>query len=141
MRKLASYINSSSKRTAIFNEFCDCFQDTNRKILKVCETRWLTHYSCIERVLESWDTITHFLNEMVVSEKTKSGEYLLSLIQNVDLKAYFLFLKYVLNFFNAFNAFFQAIETKIHLLQSKSVTFLIQICQNFLKPELLLDMP
>lgn len=74
---------------------------------------------------------------MVVSEKSKSGEHLLSLMENVDTKAYFLFLKYILNFFNSFNAFFQAIETRIHLLQPKSLNLLMQICQNFLKPELL----
>lgn len=140
LKKIASYINSSPKRLAIFNEFCDCFQDTNRKILKLCDTRWLSHYSCIDRVLESWDTIKYFLNEMVMSDKVKSGEYLLSLMENVEIKAYFLFLKYVLNFFNSFNAFFQAHETRIHLLQPKSLNFLMQICQNFLKPNLLKDL-
>ena len=41
LRNIASYINSNPKRSAIFNEFCECFQDTNHKILKLCETRWL----------------------------------------------------------------------------------------------------
>ncbi|KAL6421413.1 hypothetical protein ACFW04_014198 [Cataglyphis niger] len=137
--KIASYINSSPKRLSIFNEFCECFQDTNYKILKLCGTRWLSLYFCIDRVLESWDSIKYFFNEMVMNDKTKSGKYLLSLIKNVDIRAYYLFLKYVLNFFNSFNAFFQAHETRvhIHLLQSKIVNFLIQISENFLKPELL----
>jgi len=109
----------------------------NHKILKLCDTRWLSHYLCIERLLESWDTIKHFLSEIVVSEKTKSGEYLLSIMGNVETKAYFLFLKYILNFFNAFNASFQALETRIHLLQPKSLNFLFKICRHFLKDELL----
>lgn len=116
LRKIASYINSSPKRLAVFNDFRNCFQDTNRKLLKLCDTRWLSHYLCIDRVLESWNTIKHFLIEMTVSEKTKSGEYLLIIMENVETKAYFLFLKYALNLFNSFNAFFQAHETKIHLL-------------------------
>lgn len=76
---------------------------------------------------------------MTVNEKNRTAEYLLSLIENVDTKAYFLLLKYILHFFNFFNAFFQAHETRIHLLQSKSVNFLIQISQlqNFLKAELI----
>jgi len=134
LRKVVNYINSSPKRSAIFKEFCDCFQDTNRKLLKLCDTRWLSHYICVDRILESWETIKYFLNEMVVSEKTKSGENVLSLMNNIDIKAYFLFLRYVLHFFNAFNTFFQAHETRIHLLHSKAVNFLIQITQNFLKP-------
>ncbi|EFN72092.1 Zinc finger protein KIAA0543, partial [Camponotus floridanus] len=137
LRKIASYINSSPKRLAVFNEFSECFQDTNRKILKLCDTRWLSHYLCIDRLLELWDSIKYFLNEIVVSEKTKSGEYLLSLMENVNIKAYYLFLKYVLNFFNSFNAFFQAHETRIHILQTKSVNFLVQISEHFLKPDLL----
>ena len=72
---------------------------------------------------------------MVVSEKTMSGENLLSIMSNVETKAYFLFLKYILNFFNTFNAFFQASETRIHLLQQKSLIFLSQICRNFLRDE------
>lgn len=76
---------------------------------------------------------------MVVSDKTKSAEDLLSMMDNVELRAYFLFLKYVLNYFNSFNAYFQSTETRIHLLQLKSVDFLSHICQNFVKKEFLKD--
>lgn len=130
-KKISNFINSSPKCSAIFTEFSECFQGKKLKILKLCDTRWLSHYLCVERLLESWDTIKHFLTEFVVSEKTTAGEYLLSLMGNVELKAYFLFLKYILNLFNAFNAFFQALETRIHLLQLKSQNFLFEVCRNF----------
>ncbi|XP_070529959.1 zinc finger protein 862-like [Cardiocondyla obscurior] len=137
LRKISTYINNSPKRLAIFNEFTECFQNNTHKILKLCDTRWLTHYSCVDRVLESWDSIQYFLHDMVVNEKSKSAEYLLSLMINVETKEYFLFLKYILNVFNTFNAYFQAAETKIYLLQSKSVDFLVQVCTNFLKLDVL----
>ncbi|KAM0727925.1 Zinc finger protein 862 [Formica fusca] len=130
LKKMANYINSSPKRAAIY-------QETNHKILKLSDTRWLSRHSCVERHLELWDTTKLFLTEMVVSEKSKSGENLLSIMQNPDVKAYLLFLKHILNFFNSFNAFFQALETRIHLLQPKSVELLITVCKHFLKPELL----
>ncbi|EZA60001.1 SCAN domain-containing protein, partial [Ooceraea biroi] len=157
-KKIVSYINSSPQRTAIFHEFCDCFQEKYRKIVRLSDTRWLSHYICVERLLQSWCTIRHFLQEMVVSEKCKSAIHLLSTIDNVELKAYFLFLKYVLYwvikwrfyickvsylmtqyFFNAFNTFFQSTETRVHLLQLKSSTFLLQMCRNFLKKDYLKD--
>jgi len=50
-----------------------------------------------------------------MSEKTKSAHYLLYTMQNPDVKAYLLFLKHILNFCNFFNAFFQAVETRIQL--------------------------
>lgn len=97
VKKIANYINSSPKRSAIFDEFCECFQETNRKILKLSDTRWLSRYLCIERILQCWDTI-ELLREIVMSEKTKSGEYLLSVMRNPDLKAYLLFFKHFILF-------------------------------------------
>ncbi|EZA60855.1 hypothetical protein X777_13057 [Ooceraea biroi] len=110
-------------------------------MLKLAGTRWLSRHSCISRLLKYWDTIQHFLNEIIITEKSKSGEYLLSIMQNVDTKAYFLFLHYILNFFNIFNAYFQAEETRIYLLQSKSFNLLTDISRNFLKPEILENLP
>ena len=136
-KKIATYINSSPKRSAIFVEFCECFQEAVRKILKLSDTRWLARHACIDRVLEYWDTIKHFLRELAISEKSDSAEYLLCIMEKLDVKAYLLFLKHILNFFNTFNAFFQALETRIHLLQPKSFQFLITICKHFIKPELL----
>ena len=46
-------------------------------------------------------------------------------------------MKYILYFLNLFNTFFQAVETRVHLLQSKTVEFLTTICKHFLKPECL----
>lgn len=145
VKKVANYITNSPKRTAIFPEFSatflECFQEKSHKILKLSEMQWLCHHMCIEKLLESWDTIKYFLNETILSEKTKCGEDILCEMQKVDTKAYLLFLKYILHFFNTFNTFFQAVETRIHLLYPKSIDFLIKICTNFLKPELLKDLP
>jgi len=135
VKKLGYYINSSPKRSAIFDEFCECFMTENRKILKLSDTRWLSRHACIERLLELWDTIELFLREIVMSDKTKTGENLLCTMQKPDLKAYLYFLKHILHFLNSFNAFFQALETRIHLLQPKSFQLLIMICKHFLKPE------
>jgi len=137
VKKVASFINSSPKRSAIFQEFSECFKETNHKILKLCDTRWLSRHLCIERILNSWDTINNFLTEIVVSDKTQSGENLLSVMHKPDVKAYLLFLKHILHFFNSFNAFFQALETSIQKLQPKSLELLNIICKHFLNPELL----
>src|SRR5436190_7351912 len=83
------------------------------------------------------DTIKLFLTDMLINEKSTSGEYLLSVMQNPDVKAYLLFLKHILNYLNSFNAFFQAAETIIYFLQPKSVELLTIISKHFLKPELL----
>lgn len=91
LKKIANYVNSSPKRSAIYREFSEYFQEKSCKLLKLCETRWLSRHACVERILDSWDTIKHFLSEMVMSEKTTSGENLLCIMQNVETKAYLLF--------------------------------------------------
>lgn len=145
LKKVANYIKSNvksgHKRSATFRDFCECFREKNHAILKLSETRWLSHYTCVEKLLEFWDNIKHILEEIIMIEKTKNGENLLYIMQNVDIKAYLLFLKYILHFFNEFNTFFNVVETRIHLLQLKSLDFLTEICKKFLKPELLNDLP
>lgn len=139
IKKIAIYIKNSPKRTTTFREFCACFQEKNQKILKLSDIRWLSRYEYVQAFLKSWDTINNFLNEMVISEKIKSGE-LLTIMQK-NIKAYLLFLKYILHFFNDFNTFFQAVETRIHLLYLKSIELLTDISKNFLKSKLLKDLP
>ena len=86
------------------------------------------------------DSVLHFLQELVVSEKTKSGDHLLIIMQNPEAKAYLLFLKYVLEYFNDFSLFFQSQQTRIHLLQNTAKTLLFDILRHFLEPQLLKHM-
>ncbi|XP_066583780.1 protein FAM200A-like [Prorops nasuta] len=137
MKKISTYVNSSPKRSAIYEEFSTAFQEKNKKILKLCDTRWLCRYQCIERILTSWNSIVNFLREMVVSENSKTAQDLLSTVENVDTKAYFLFLKFVLNYFNSFSAYFQTRETRVHLIYDKSVQLLKDLCINYLKTPLI----
>lgn len=93
VKKIAIYIKNSPKRSTIFREFCACLQEKNHKNVK-SDIRWLSRYEYVQAFLKSWDTIDHFLNEMVISEKIKSGELLIIMQKNI--KAYLLFLKYIL---------------------------------------------
>ena len=54
--------------------------------------------------------IRYFLYEIVVSEKAGPAKDLLSIMDNVKTKAYFLFLQYILDFFNKFYAHFQSLD-------------------------------
>ena len=137
LKEILNYINSSPKCSAIYRDFSDCFLETSHNILKLSHTRWLSRHSCIERIFESWDAIKLFLTDMALADKSKSAKDLMSVMGSYDVKAYFLFLEHILDHFNSFNAFFQATETRIHLLQPKSVKFLTTICKYFLKPKLL----
>jgi len=59
------------------------------------------------------------------------------MMQNPEIQAYLLFLQYILDDFNKFNASFQTQETKIHFLESAAKNFLKTILRNVIKAPLL----
>ncbi|XP_066589316.1 protein FAM200A-like [Prorops nasuta] len=136
IKKLVSFINLSSKRTAIFDDLQIALENDSKKLLKYAETRCLSRHNCIKRILELWSTLHQFLLEQM-AEKVNQAEELLVIMQNSETKAYLLFLEPVLERFNSFNASFQAKETKIQLLHEASINFLMFFANKFLKPAIL----
>ncbi|KYN10445.1 hypothetical protein ALC57_17419 [Trachymyrmex cornetzi] len=139
LRKVASFISSSPKRACIFEQFKKsfCFDGTCSKILKLSKTRWLSRHACVAKLNENWDVLLKFLQEKQLGEKSKSGAALLSLMQNSEIQAYLLFLEYILDVFNKFNASFRTEETKVHLLQSAAENLLKTVLKNVVKAPLL----
>ncbi|XP_066590784.1 zinc finger MYM-type protein 6-like [Prorops nasuta] len=138
IKKIVTFINGSPKRTAIFKDFQQSFEKETKNLLKYAETRWLSRHTCIERILEQWNIIHTFLLELMSENKSQAEEMLLSM-NNPETKAYLYFLENVLKKFNSFNAFFQASETRIHVLHKSCMKFLMFLLQKFIKPALLKD--
>lgn len=84
-----------------FNQFLD--DDTSpRRLLKPCQTRWLSLESCIVRVLDQWGRLMAYFN----SKDDSKGKALAKRFNPVT-KLYLLFLKDTLPLYNKFNKFFQ----------------------------------
>ncbi|CAI6355787.1 unnamed protein product [Macrosiphum euphorbiae] len=64
-------------------------------------------------------------------------ETILKAMENHFTKAYLLFLKYVLNIMNSFNALFQSKTVLIHKITEASENILKDFCSNFIKLEVL----
>ena len=107
------------------------------KILKLSNTRWLILHKCVERLLKNWQVLQNYFIFAVVEDKLKSAETILELLNDKSVKAYLLFLKYALNYFNKFNALFQSRKILIHKLYENSQRLIYEIAQNFIKPEFL----
>ncbi|XP_066585892.1 SCAN domain-containing protein 3-like [Prorops nasuta] len=136
IKKLVAFIRGSPKRTAIFKDFQKSFTGETKNILKYAETRWLSRYECIKRILEEWDVLLKFLLEQT-SEKVLQAEELLIIMEDSKTRAYLMFLEHILNKLNSFNAFFQAKETKIQRLYQASLKCLIFMATKFIKSALL----
>ena len=139
IRSEASYISGSAKRCAVLQEFQEFFGVERKKVLKLSSTRWLVLHPCVVRLLENWDVLTHYFQLAAVEDKLKSAEIILRELENSYTKAYMFFLKYVLVFFNSFNALFQSRKILVQKLSENSLHLLQNIGQNFLKPQVLTE--
>ncbi|XP_067217224.1 zinc finger BED domain-containing protein 5-like [Linepithema humile] len=137
IRGVSTYISGSAKRCAILGEFQAFFNVERNKILKLSNTRWLVLHKCVVRLLNNWEVLKNFFILAVVEDKLKSAEIILNQLNDNCIKAYLLFLKYSLNFFNEFNALFQARKVLIHTLFENSQQLIREIAQNFIIPEAL----
>lgn len=140
LHDLANYVSASAKRNAEFLEFQEFFIQERLRLLKPAKTRWLVLQQCVVRTLKSWTSLEHLFLLAVHEDKSKTAQDINNELKNPYTKAYFYFMKYVLEFFNRFNAMFQADRVKIHQLTSECTELLSNLCQNFMKPEVLCDL-
>lgn len=126
IRVIATYISGSAKRCAIL-----CFKIflniERHKILKLPDTKWL----CVVRFLENGEVLKSYFTLAIVEDKVKSAQVIFEYLNDNSVKAYILFLKYVLNYFNNFNALFQSRKILIHKLFESSQQLINQLAQKF----------
>lgn len=125
-------MSGSAKRSTILREFQDFFEIEQNKMLRLAKTRWLVLHQCVVRLLDNWESLKHYFILAVSEDKLESAEIILNQLHNNDNKAYLLFLKYVLNFFNSFNALVQSRKILIHKLFSNSRQLIADIADNFM---------
>lgn len=139
VRSISSYISGSAKRCKILQDIQEFMELEKTKILHLSTTRWLSRHACIERILQNWDALESFFRLAAFEDKLKSAENILAELQNICTKGYLYFLKYVLHFVNSFNALFQSRNILIHKLYDSSQKLMKQICDNFMKPEIVME--
>lgn len=140
IRQIGTYISGSSKRCSQLGDFQEIFYEEKRKILRTSDTRWLSRQKCIERILLNWNALFEYFKFALNQDKLKSAELIYNELSNECTKAYLLFLKYVLVYFNSMNALFQSKKTLVHVLHSESRKIFFKMGQNFIKKtELKLD--
>lgn len=52
-----NFFADSNKRSSEFHEFQEYTNTEPHKILKPCQTRWLSLHQCVSRILEHWDAL------------------------------------------------------------------------------------
>ena len=137
VRNIATYFSHSSKRQAELAELQDFVNTERRKMLRLVDTRWLAMQHCIERILSQWEVLKLLFFQAHTEDKVASAELIMNEFNNPYTKAYLLFLKYVLGYFNQMNALFQSKNNLIGILQDESIRMTRLICRIFIRPEYL----
>ena len=87
------------------------------KILKPCQTRWLSVSMCVERVLEQWQALELFFTAAEVAEENSpQAERILSALKSPYIKATLEFSEFTPGDLVGLNMLFQSKRFKLHTL-------------------------
>ncbi|KAE8753063.1 hypothetical protein FOCC_FOCC000408, partial [Frankliniella occidentalis] len=137
LSETTNYIANSPKRQAELQEFQEFYDEKYGKLKRLSFTRWLVLQGCVERFLAIRRILEHFFTVAAFEDKkqeTQAG-WIFAQLGNPFTIAYLYFLKYSLEFFVKFNAFFQSKKPIVQDIARYSEKMLKQICQNYMKPE------
>lgn len=104
-------------------------------MLKLAATRWLSMQHAVKRVLEYWTVLFNFFQVERIEENSKAADFIFNEFNNSCTKAFLLFLSYILNYFNTFNALFQGKKLLIHELSFQCKKLFKQVLSHYVKPE------
>lgn len=123
IRDVYNYFSHSAKRQGAFQSF-QAFAEVEEphKLLRPCQTRWLSLHSCVSRLIEQWDTLLAFFISSIESDNLLITQRIVSYMQNPVWKLYYYFLDFALEKFTALNVMFQSSKSSIHCLYSSLQT-------------------
>ncbi|CAD6230789.1 GSCOCG00012201001-RA-CDS, partial [Cotesia congregata] len=133
IRNLGSHFNRSAKRIDAFKEFQEFFGVKIHKILTLAQTRWLSVEGCVDRLLEQYVPLNHYLRQTVFDDPSKTTEDMLSTMENKFTIIYLEFMSYVLGLTTDFNVLFQSEKPLLHILKPEVEKLVKQISANYMK--------
>ena len=141
---ICSYISHSSKRKQKFENIQKLCDAPRHAILKIAQTRWLSHQQIVEQILEQWESLHTFFQQKVTSLAEKDLSHRardLASAFTLDAKARLYFLAYVLCKVNSLSVLFQSEDFTLHKVYSEMVDILTTLVSMYMKSSDLLQNP
>ncbi|XP_020293553.1 uncharacterized protein LOC109859588 [Pseudomyrmex gracilis] len=113
---------------------CESFDPESWKNLKLTETKWHVLHKYVVKILDNWELLRNYFYTESEGKKSKSAKLILDMLNNDKCKAYVLFLKYILIFFDRFHALLQTQKIVIHKLAKSCEQLIKQVGCNFMLP-------
>ncbi|XP_036142243.1 uncharacterized protein LOC118645406 [Monomorium pharaonis] len=137
LREIYSYFKYSYKKISQFKEFQEFVEARPHKILHPSQTRWLSLYSSVKRILEQYNALILFFRMAAFEEKNQQAEHIFDKLTDPLIKLTFQFLKFVLPLFCDLNLLFQAESFQLHNIYQSMYTTYVTILEFFIKPDLI----
>ena len=77
-----NYFSHSAKRQAEFKDFQYFAEVEPHRLLRPCQTRWLSLHACVHRLIEQWNALIHYFESVVNSDNLLASQRILTQIQN-----------------------------------------------------------
>ena len=131
------YFHKSSKRLREFENF-QCFVNVKpHKLLKACQTRWLSLEACVNRLVEQYDALLSYFRS--TENRTAAVKRISAVLEKPITKAYLLFLSVSLPIINNFNKCMQKQAPLVHLLQQELESLIRKLMLRFMQVKCVTD--
>lgn len=137
IKNICFYFLRSSERNSQFQLLQEVVHTERHKILKLCETRWLSREAVIERILEQWDDLHLFFQSKAATDDVDGAGLIFQTMNTLGTKHMLLFLCYILGRVNCMNLEFQAENFRLHKVFSSVSEQYHYLLSLFIKPEAL----
>lgn len=129
-----NYFKMSPNRQKNYAEFQKFADVDAHRILKPCQTRWLSVAQCIRRLLEQWPALLLFFTAEVNDKSSLQADRILQSLKSLYVKATLEFCDYVLGDLTGLNVIFQSNGFQLHRLVKEVERVVKMLCQNFRQP-------
>lgn len=105
------------------------------KLLKPCQTRWLSISQCVNRVLEQWSALDLYFTGEAIGVKNMQADRILQAIKSPYIQATLEFTSFVLGDLVGLNKLFQSNSFKLHMLLPETERLLKMFGSSYMKRE------
>ena len=111
------YFQKSSKRLREFEQFQRFVEVKPHKLLKECQTQWLSLEACVSRLIKQYGTLVSYFQS--TDNKQAVVRRVLNVLEKPTTKAYLFFLSVALPIVNNFNECMQQQSPVVNVLQQE----------------------
>ena len=128
-----NYCKNSPNKQKSYGEFQHFVRCQPQKILKPCQTHWLSLLLCVTLMLQQWPALLQYFISEAMETKSSQAQRILQALQSPYTKGTVEFMNCVLGNLTALNAMVQSESFKLHCLIPEVERVVKMFCHRFLK--------